>query len=150
MFGLQGRDTESQDLTVMEQYAALVQAYTQRTLAYETDIEDAFSGIERNLKQNLGGRICSALPEAVFDSPLLSKPCKGHDIQRRLPHIQPVQGTDISNNFSFPSWSWIGWLGPVEYIYSNISSEIAWSYQSNDLSWTKLISFRYCEPRIRG
>ena len=80
-----------------------VESYTKRKLSYPTDILHAFSGILRALQERFEGRILSGLPAAVLDITLLWVP------------MQTLSRRQSSPTLIFPSWSWVGWIGPVRY-----------------------------------
>ncbi|KAK3312227.1 heterokaryon incompatibility protein-domain-containing protein [Apodospora peruviana] len=87
-------------------YAQVVQDYSWKQLTYPDDVMAAFSGIAATLEQHSGWTITHGLSEQVFDWALLWIPLGG---TKRRP--QP-RSSLVS---SFPSWSWMGWVGPVSY-----------------------------------
>ena len=82
-------------------YGRLVREYTKRHLSYSSDALNAFSGILELFKDRFGGDMISGLPSKFFDAAILWVPT---DDQHQL-----------TRNFHFPSWSWTGWTGPVQY-----------------------------------
>ncbi|KAJ9663245.1 hypothetical protein H2201_005689 [Coniosporium apollinis] len=81
-------------------YARLIGDFTSRQLSYGTDALKAVAGLLSTLQSRLGGTFLCGLPEAHIDHALLWGPA---------PHTSPTR------NFSFPSWSWAGWVGQSEY-----------------------------------
>jgi hypothetical protein len=86
-------------------YAELVSTYSTRDLTYQEDALDAFSAIIAVMGNSMRGGILFGLPESCFSAALLWKP-KYYSIRR----------TDALNTTlkQFPSWSWLGWKGPVK------------------------------------
>ncbi|KAL5313500.1 hypothetical protein ACEPPN_019233 [Leptodophora sp. 'Broadleaf-Isolate-01'] len=86
-------------------YCELVELYSARSLSYPDDVVNAFSGFSSVFAESCGGSFVAGLPTAALASSLLwiSKT----PLSRR----RSCRGT------VFPSWSWIGWEGPVTYIY---------------------------------
>lgn len=83
-------------------YEDLVAVYTKRDLAFPSDRLNAFRAVLSTLdSRGLGGNLCG-LPVLCFDTALLWKPLS---VAGRLPERNP----------HFSSWSWAGWLGPVEF-----------------------------------
>lgn len=93
-----------------EGYGRLVSMYWQRNLAFNNDIEDAFSAIATALEVYLGVPISAGLPENLFHHVLLwtvQTPRWGDDAWV-YPGVwrDPMEsgGGDL-----IPSWSWVGW-----------------------------------------
>ena len=94
-------------------YAKLVGIYSQRNLSFKSDILNAFAGMFAVLEEHFEGTTVYGLPSSVISHALLWSPCA------RLPR----RGSHLPTNFTkgpepdpqFPSWSWAGWDGPVEY-----------------------------------
>jgi hypothetical protein len=89
-------------------YDELVQMYARRDLSYPEDILDAFSGIAiqdiKIYKQGAApGNFVHGIPEDFFHIALFWEP---QGVLQRL-RISSVKGQ------YFPSWSWIGCIGPV-------------------------------------
>lgn len=124
-------------------YTKLVEKYTLRQLSYEGDIINAFRGTFAALHASFQSDIICGLPTSALDLALLwatwgKTPRRGHTLatlgdprtERRpvlgealLTHRgiekvwgpTPVQTFDEKVDRRFPSWSWVGWTGPVEY-----------------------------------
>ncbi|RAK95909.1 HET-domain-containing protein [Aspergillus ibericus CBS 121593] len=101
-------------------YGGLVKSYTRRSLTYDTDIVDAFSGISsllsREDQMNRRGELAAGLPLLNFLPHLLWVP--ENSLVRRPPR------TSDQLEDHFPSWSWIGWRGPVSYELLRLTSTI--------------------------
>jgi hypothetical protein len=101
-------------------YKELVQMYSKRQFTFKPDILDGFAGIfavldELVLQDYVESAMVHGLPESFFIHALLWTPAA--KIPRRgqkLP-TQPSD-TDIGQpDLRFPSWSWAGWDGPVDF-----------------------------------
>lgn len=84
-----------------------MQIYSKRKLSYETDILQAFTGITSALQKITGSRFVTGLPDLSFLRSLLWMPSQTPVRRRSAGHPR-------SEDY-FPSWSWIGWIGPVHY-----------------------------------
>lgn len=85
-----------------ENYDALVSVFTSRKLTLETDVLNACRGSLNRLSQ-------AAVVEFCFGLPM-------HDCLRALIWVPHSQNT-LTRRFGFPSWSWTGWTGRIEYGY---------------------------------
>jgi hypothetical protein len=95
-------------------YDELVQMYTRRDLSYPEDILDAFSGIaiQQTTIYKPGaprGNFVHGIPEDFFHIALFWEP---QDV------LQRRRGSSVKGQY-FPSWSWIGWIGPVHPLSNN-------------------------------
>jgi hypothetical protein len=89
----------------LRQYTTCVKMFSGRKLSYEGDVMNAFRGIEKILGVSLNSGFLGSLPQSYFDFALLWEPSES--ISRR--------------NGGFPSWSWCGWIGAVEYRHSTLA-----------------------------
>ncbi len=95
-------------------YAKLVEKYTLRKLSYESDILNAFSGLFAVLNEYFQSDIISGIPASVLDLALLWAPAAR--LLRRECKLPTIEGFDMGQvDRNFPSWSWAGWRGPVDY-----------------------------------
>lgn len=111
------------DLTPYEQlnksfnvYTKLVGTYSQRNLTLKSDILKGFAGMFAVLEENLQSTTFHGLPAAVIShailwSPVARLPRRGAQLFSDLSSHKQASGPDPQ----FPSWSWVGWDGPVEY-----------------------------------
>ncbi|CAO2655398.1 Nn.00g104620.m01.CDS01 [Neocucurbitaria sp. VM-36] len=95
-------------------YTKLVETYSQRNLTFKSDILKAFAGMFAVLEEHFQGTVVHGLPAAVISHALLWSP------GARLPRRNTSSSTNLSLPTDhpdplFPSWSWVGWDGPVEY-----------------------------------
>jgi hypothetical protein len=81
-------------------YKDLVTAYTPRDIGNINDKLSAFDGIGKVLERCLDSQLLSGLPESLLDLALLWHPKN---------KLTKVKGP------GFPSWSWAGWQGAVEF-----------------------------------
>ncbi|XHG06805.1 hypothetical protein AWENTII_009985 [Aspergillus wentii] len=90
-------------------YERYVEAYTKRNLTYDSDIINAFTGILQGLSATHGVRFYAAMPiwDNIFRALLwcttASAPSRRSLVNEQSPGV------------NYPSWSWIGWKGPVIY-----------------------------------
>jgi Heterokaryon incompatibility protein (HET) len=135
---------ESERVVTFKAYSSLVEKYTRRQLTYDSDIINAFMGTFKAL-ESFQGQVLCGLPLPTLDLALLwtprgRVPRRGHDLNTRpaqareegrpvLNQLLPTnRGTvlevygpssdpsfDKSVDRRFPSWSWVGWKGSVEY-----------------------------------
>ena len=99
-------------------YVKLVEKYTLRKLSYESDILDAFSGLFAVLNEYFESDIISGLPASVLDLALLWAPAAR--LPRRGCKLLTMENKDFDLgqvNRNFPSWSWAGWTGPIDYSF---------------------------------
>lgn len=97
-------------------YVKLVEKYTLRKLSYESDILNAFSGLFAILNEYFRSDIISGLPASAsaLDLALLWAPVAR--LPRRGCNLPAMEDVDLGEvNRKFPSWSWAGWTGRVEY-----------------------------------
>ncbi|CAD6446554.1 e05c4300-f911-4919-b47e-71c89540d9fc [Sclerotinia trifoliorum] len=98
-------DISSESHTIMDaftSYHILVHSYTCRSLGDQSDVLNAFQGIEQHLQnralsskqKSLSGSFHYGIPESFFDLALIWT----------LPYHYPNQRRKL-----FPSWSWAGW-----------------------------------------
>ncbi|KAF2817056.1 uncharacterized protein BDZ99DRAFT_456859 [Mytilinidion resinicola] len=81
--------------------------YSAKQLSYSTDRLNAFMGILDVLSRGIGLRFVQGVPIALIDLALLWIPAAGTVRSR---------STSCNDNATlFPSWSWIGWSGMVDY-----------------------------------
>lgn len=86
-------------------FKKLLLRYTRRKLTFQGDAMRAMAGIIRRFSQlpELQGGFFQGIPRSSFDSSLLFT-CTSRSLRRR---------------HGFPSYSWTGWIGPLEYIFQN-------------------------------
>jgi hypothetical protein len=97
------------------QYTAAVELYTRRSLTEPSDILNAFEGVERVLQNHMDTSMHFGLPLELLDSALL---WESSQLLRRRE--------------GFPSWSWAGWMGEIQWNFSenvgNVQSWIDWHF----------------------
>lgn len=94
---------------------ALVHKYTLRNLSYPEDVIDAFSAISLSFESYYSTRIQKGIAEPVFLYMLCwlgRKTLK----RREQVHDQPLHPSQV-----FPSWSWMGWEGPISFVAKRYS-----------------------------
>ena len=92
------------------QFTSAVELYTRRELTNPNDILNAFEGMQLVLEKRLGEKIYYGALEAMMDSSILWESTKR--LLRRP---------------GFPSWSWSGWIGEIQWKYTEVArSWIDW------------------------
>lgn len=101
-------------------YLKTVENFTKRDITYPHDILNAFTGIAENMRTIFRSDFLYGLPQSELDYCL----CWEHAgaIERRV----------CANGAKFPSWSWAGWLGPVQYSWTNRLSRVRWVLHETD------------------
>ncbi|KAL8949688.1 MAG: hypothetical protein Q9222_004229 [Ikaeria aurantiellina] len=89
------------DEEVFTNYAQMIREYTSRHLTFEDDVLNAFAGISSYQALELGATMKYGMPNSAFDWAVLWEPQAG--LRRRA-----------SDQMVLPSWSWAGWIGPVQ------------------------------------
>jgi len=129
---------------MLEAYAKAVERYTNRQLSHDEDIINAFSGLLELLSTAYKTDHWCGLPSSALDHALLWTPA-GKTYRRGLEYLLPGRSERLSDrppraivptnrgtvqavygpsevttlaekiDRRFPSWSWPGWKGPVDY-----------------------------------
>jgi hypothetical protein len=96
-------------------YKELVEMFTVRNLTVPSDILNAFSRLLSVLGEYFESSMVSGLPAAGLDLGLLWTPAQ-QLIRRKSPKSSASgNGQSRVSEALFPTWSWAGWVGPVEY-----------------------------------
>ncbi|KLU87683.1 hypothetical protein MAPG_06677 [Magnaporthiopsis poae ATCC 64411] len=96
-------------------YASPIEIYTRREFSLKSDIVNGFAGVFSVLERHLESGSHAGLPAGVLAHALLWTPAG--QIPRRGMRLATLDDLDIgSPDAQFPSWSWAGWDGPVEYV----------------------------------
>lgn len=94
-------------------YQELVEEYSERGLTHHSDGLDAFAGILNALGTEAGQQFIWALPTAFFEDAFL---WEYYGSPKRRLGTCPIRFSDGRiTRCDFPSWSWLGWEGKVEY-----------------------------------
>ncbi|KAK1835138.1 heterokaryon incompatibility protein-domain-containing protein [Podospora conica] len=88
------------------EYCRLVQEYTSRDMTFDSDRILGFGAVLNTFRSVFGLSFVYGLPEEMLHESLLWRPAK---------EPKRVLGAKNANWPMFPSWSWAGWIGPVEY-----------------------------------
>lgn len=113
-------------------YTTSVKSYTSRSISFQADTLNAFAGVLQCLKPRFRSKFVFGLPETELDMAILWQPVSSG---------RPRE--DDSGHLLFPSWSWAGWDGKVDYLLSNaeILPRIAWKDFSSN-TYIDLDTFR--------
>lgn len=97
------------------QFTSAVELYTRRELTNAADILDAFGGVEQVLEKRLNVTIYYGLFEQLMDSSLIWESTKR-----------------LSRRNNFPSWSWAGWIGEIQWKFTETAkSWIMWHHSED-------------------
>lgn len=97
-------------------YKDLVEKYTIRELSFPADVLKAFGGVFSILTGKLQGSTLFGLPATFLDLALLWTPAA--PLKQRLDAVtlsDYPQGSGRTVESVCPTWSWAGFIGPVEY-----------------------------------
>lgn len=107
--GFSNRLEVSTTLKVLEKifpyYARFVVDYSRKELSYQSDIINAFSGITAMLELRYNWKFLGNLPIPLLDLALLWAPSS----------TGTIPDANSRRRCDFPSWSWAGWSGGVDY-----------------------------------
>jgi len=127
-----GRDTIPHEGSInVLTYIKIVEEFTRRNITYPEDILNAFAGVAENMKPLFRSDFLCGLPQSELDYCLAWDPAGA--IVRRV----------CSSGVQFPSWSWAGWTGPVQYTFSERLSRVKWVH---DKTGKKLTPENYRLP----
>ncbi|MCJ1285120.1 hypothetical protein MMC26_004458 [Xylographa opegraphella] len=126
-------------------FTALVEDYTSRELTKSSDIIHAVVGVARAMLPAWGTFVCG-LPLSAFPWVLLWR--------HQVPLVRrPLFFSSGSRkDYSYPSWSWAGWQGPIKYIHDrdiliNSRSRVIW-YEKNEIVGTRALRPKIDETRF--
>jgi hypothetical protein len=91
----------------------LILDYTQRNLTVEGDALDAFSAILQQVREKEGEHFLWGIPATRFELGLCWEP--HHRGLRRRTCLSTLAMTTLKRKVPFPSWSWIGWHGGINF-----------------------------------
>ncbi|KAI0439409.1 heterokaryon incompatibility protein-domain-containing protein [Xylaria telfairii] len=109
------------DMTTGEQlrkafaiYKDIVRSYSRREFSFKSDVINGFLGVFSVLEKHFRSEMYGGLPGAALAHALLWAPAGR--LPRRGMRLPTVSDLSMGKPDSqFPSWSWAGWDGPVEY-----------------------------------
>lgn len=118
--------TEDRTLQVFKAYSELVELYTIRNLTFQGDILNAFSGMLSTVSQEfksmgVSGFNASGLPVAALHFALLWTPVGSLAVRQAMgasgspSPASPTEDRQDEYQLDFPTWSWAGWIGSVDY-----------------------------------
>jgi hypothetical protein len=112
----EGHSAKSAGHTSRQFLPSLVSQYTLRNLSYQGDILNAFAGIKDMFGTEGSIELCFGLDKETLGLGLL------------------WQSGLLKRRVSFPSWSWAGWIGPVQMVsYRGPSAK--WITQKSWINW---------------
>lgn len=92
-----------------DKYKTLVAWFTKRSFTYPGDAFDGFRGITDALQRLSGERFLWGHPRSRFGLALFWEHAPG-TVPRRRTERTTLPMTDLKDNVTFPSWSWLGWM----------------------------------------
>lgn len=98
-------------------YTAVLERFLQRQLTLESDRLDALTGILRVLEHSWGQDFFWGMPKSRLEFALT---WTGGESLKRNNTRQVIEKGGVS--CPFPSWSWAGWLGPVNMDLDSVHS----------------------------
>ncbi|KAI1370548.1 heterokaryon incompatibility protein-domain-containing protein [Hypoxylon crocopeplum] len=87
-------------------YLNAVRSYNTRQFTFPQDALNAISGLFSVWRHAFDGGFISGLPQMFFHEALLWQP--EDELKRRVSTVDPNDTSPL------PSWSWIGWEGPID------------------------------------
>ena len=120
-------------LSNWEVYQSVVSDYTKRSLFNEKNVFYAFAAISEVLRRDMfGGRpFLACMPLCILDVSLLWARCEKLTCSCGVEGLRRRVGSPGTMR-AFPSWSWTGWVGHVEYddvvgnLPERIISQVTW------------------------
>ncbi|KAH8801433.1 heterokaryon incompatibility protein-domain-containing protein [Xylogone sp. PMI_703] len=103
-------EPDDDQLRFWKTYQNLVSSYTRRTFTYQGDAFDGFLAVLQGLSALSGDDFAWGLPRSHFEQGLLWTSFTG---VRRRRELSTLPMTSFQTKVSFPSWSWMGWIGEV-------------------------------------
>ncbi|KAJ9608988.1 hypothetical protein H2200_006759 [Cladophialophora chaetospira] len=92
------------------QFTSAVELYTRRELTNGNDILNAFEGMQLVLEKRIGDRVYYGALESMMDPSILWESTKR-----------------LTRRPGFPSWSWSGWTGEIQWKFTEVArSWIEW------------------------
>jgi hypothetical protein len=115
------------------QFTSAVELYTRRELTNPNDILNAFEGMQLVLEKRISDKIYYGALQSMMDPSILWESTK------RL-YRRP----------GFPSWSWSGWIGEIQWKYVEVArSWIQWhADQANDIHSFGKQAYQRIQPPI--
>ena len=104
-------------------YVNLVMEYMKKEMTERSDVINAFSGIMTVLESHSDWWFVSGLPNCLLDFALLWTPS---GVARRRAPAGSGAKSQYPSHDTFPSWSWSGWEGAIDYdqmwMHSSVSN----------------------------
>nr|RBR02157.1 hypothetical protein FVER53263_09792 [Fusarium verticillioides] len=141
-------DSGSQLWEAFKTYTQLVSDYSKREFTFKGDVLNGFGGIfavldDEHFQGSIASRTMSGIPTAIFVHALLWTPAaniprRGERFatQKDIDMVATQKDIDMGKpDPRFPSWSWAGWDGPVDYTL------FAWAAEKADRPLPLINSF---------
>ncbi|KAJ6198643.1 heterokaryon incompatibility protein-domain-containing protein [Bipolaris maydis] len=124
-------------------YCLQIDQYSRRNLSNSADVLAAFSAFTTVQSRAMKGGILHGLPELFFNNML----CWHHDMdsrqQRRVDHHGNIMK-------QFPSWSWVGWFGPMDMCLASETSGIRMRASAGRLAYPCITEFYKLPAKLQS
>lgn len=91
-------------------YGHLVERFTSRWFTFPGDVHDGFAAISQALAIEAKDRLIWGIPASQFELGLMWTTYEG---QVRRMEMTTLPMTEQKRRVGYPSWSWMGWIGPT-------------------------------------
>jgi hypothetical protein len=119
----------------LRQYFLLVQGYNKRNLSFEGDALNAFTAIITVMSRSFRNGFHFGVPEFLFDIGLLW-----------------TANGPLKRRKDFPSWSWLGWSGEIDFVMEDAWRPEWWKSPPLDvfpiIEWRKMCNEGQSHVRI--
>ncbi|KAI0381406.1 heterokaryon incompatibility protein-domain-containing protein [Hypomontagnella monticulosa] len=105
-----------------EAYNELVRAYNERHFTLEEDVLPAIDGMLAAFSRSFTGGFLYGLPEMFFDIALSWRPYDWPSEEKQTLTRRRVSPDPVDPSLRLPSWSWVGWRGPISAIPYHMES----------------------------
>ena len=106
--GEKGKRIRAERHPIWNNYRRAIKNFSKRRFTFDEDVVNAFEGIASLLQPAFRGNFVYGLPETELDLALLWQPASS--IRRRI--------NESTGDAMFPSWSWAGWIGEIDYVWT--------------------------------
>ncbi|KAF2005522.1 HET-domain-containing protein [Amniculicola lignicola CBS 123094] len=100
----------------LRQFRQAVRDYSRRTLTYEEDTLNAFSGIAKQFK------LVDPPVVHVFGLPIQNVDLLAYEFVISLLWFQPGSAKNVRRQTGFPSWTWVGWKGSILFVDMSLTT----------------------------
>ena len=109
-------EADDEELRFWTTFNNLVASYTRRNFTYPGDVFDGFLCILEGLSTLAKSEFSWGLPRSHFEQGMLWTSFNG---STRRTETSTLPMTSLQVRISFPSWSWMGWIGDTSILIGN-------------------------------